>query len=49
MEHIALNAAVADAVRELIGRAAIALRNAEEFSISRTLKLETPQARIFPA
>src|SRR5262245_49702199 len=46
-QQATFNAAVAEAVRDLIGRAAIAIRNS--FSRSPTLKLDTPQARIFPA
>ena len=48
-QQVMFNAAVAEIVRNLIGGAAIAIGTWKRFSISLTLKFETPQARIFPA
>src|SRR6516162_1993398 len=48
-QQVMFNAAVADVVRDLISRAAIALRNMEQALQVADLEVGHPQARIFPA
>jgi hypothetical protein len=48
MEQVTLNASIPEPVGDLVGRAAVAIWHTESSSISRTVKLHTPQARIFP-